>query len=135
MLFYIDIYLYLQSYIISNSSPTYKGSHQIDVGDFLLKNVKFTYDNEPIYLMIENYSTGYHIFTYEELDLTKLKVEGVTLIEQYRAFSPTSEGILTVSLMILVAAVLVHGVLFCAIFFFVRFLIRRNRKAKADLGL
>ena len=85
--------------------------------------------------MIENYSTGYHIFTYEELDLTKLKVEGVTLIEQYRAFSPTSEGILTVSLMILVAAVLVHGVLFCAIFFFVRFLIRRNRKAKADLGL
>ena len=96
---------------------------------------KFTYDDEPIYLMIENYSSGYHIFTYEELDLTKLKVESITLIEQHRAFSPTNEGILTVSLIVLAVVLLIHGVLFCAIFFFVRFLIRRNRKAKADLGL
>ena len=36
MLFYIDFY----SFIISNSSPTYRGNHQIDVGDFLLKYVK-----------------------------------------------------------------------------------------------
>ncbi len=95
---------------------------------------KFTYDDEPIYLMIENYSSGYHIFTYEELDLTKLKVEEITLIEQHLAFSPTNEGILTVSLIVLAVALLIHGVLFCAIFFFVRFLIRRNRKAKAGLG-
>ena len=94
---------------------------------------KFTYDSEPIYLMLENTSDGYQFYTLKELDLTKLEVEGITLIEQYRPFSPTSEGILTVSLMILVAAVIVHGVLFCAIFFFVRFLIRKNRKAKAGL--
>ena len=96
---------------------------------------EFTYDDEPIYLMIENYSSGYHIFTYEELDLTELKVESITLIEQHRAFFPTNEGILTVSLIVLAVVLLIHGVLFCAIFFFVRFLIRRNRKAKADLGL
>ena len=94
---------------------------------------KFAYDSEPIYLMLENTSDGYQFYTLKELDLTKLEVEGITLIEQYRPFSPTSEGILTVSLMILVAAVIVHGVLFCAIFFFVRFLIRRNRKVKAGL--
>lgn len=96
---------------------------------------KFTYDKEPIYLMLENTSDGYQIYTLKELDLTKLKVEGITLIEQYRPFSPTSEGILKVSLIVIAIALLVHGALFCAIFFFVRFLIRRNRKAKAGLGL
>ena len=96
---------------------------------------KFTYDNEPIYLMLENTSDGYQFYTLKELDLTKLEVEGITLIEQYRPFSPTSEGILTVSLIVLAIVLLIHGALFCAIFFFVRFLIRRNRKAKADLGL
>ena len=95
---------------------------------------KFAYDSEPIYLMLENTSNGYQFYTLKELDLTKLKVEGITLIEQYRAFSPTNEGILKVSLIVLAVALLVHGALFCAIFFFVRFLIRRNRKAKADLG-
>ena len=96
---------------------------------------EFSYNNEPVYLMIEHFSSGYHIFTYQELDLTKLEVKGVTLIEQYRPFSPTSEGMLKVSLIVLAIALLIHGALFCAIFFFVRFLIRRNRKAKADLGL
>ena len=96
---------------------------------------EFSYNNEPVYLMIEHFSSGYHIFTREELDLTKLKVEGITLIEQYRPFSPTSEGILKVSLIVLAIALLVHGALFCAIFFFVRFLIRKNRKAKAGLDL
>ena len=95
---------------------------------------KFAYDSESIFLMLENTSDGYQFYTLKELDLTKLKVEGITLIEQYRPFSPTNEGILTVSLIVLAVALLVHGALFCAIFFFVRFLIRRNRKAKADLG-
>ena len=96
---------------------------------------EFSYNNEPVYLMIEHFSSGYHIFTYQELDLTKLEVKGVTLIEQYRPFSPTSEGILKVSLIVLAIALLIHGALFCAIFFFVRFLIRKNKKAKADLPL
>ena len=96
---------------------------------------ELTYNNETVYLMIENFPSGYHIFTHEELDLTKLEVKGITLIEQYRPFSPSGEGILKVSLIILAIVLLIHGALFCAIFFFVRFLIRKKRKAKADLGL
>ena len=96
---------------------------------------EFAYNNEPVYLMLENYSNGYQIYTYEELDLTKLEIKGITLIEEYRFFSPTSEGILKVSLIAIAIALLIHGVIFCAIFFFVRFLIRKNKNAKADLGL
>lgn len=91
------------------------------------------YDGDPFYLLLDHYSEGYTFYTLQEVDLTKLKVNGITFIEQYRPFSPSDEGLLTVSLIILAVALLIHGALFCAVFFFVRFLIRKNRKAKAGL--
>ena len=38
--YFIQIFAHIYNqFKISNSSPTYRGSHQIDVGDFLLKYV------------------------------------------------------------------------------------------------
>ena len=92
-----------------------------------------TYDNEPLYMMLERYSEGYHFYTREEIDLTKLEVEQMTFIAQYQPFQPTSEGILMVTLMVIGILLVISGVIFCAVFFFTRFLIRKNRKARADL--
>lgn len=94
---------------------------------------EITYDNEPLYMMLERYSEGYHFYTCEEIDLTKLEVEQMTFIAQYQPFQPTSEGILMVALMVIGILLVISGVIFCAVFFFTRFLIRKNRKARADL--
>ena len=96
--------------------------------------LELTYDNEEVYLMRDGSQDGWVFFTHQEIDLTKLKFQSATLIESYRPFSPSDEGILLVSLMLIGILLLIHGAIFCAIFFSVRFLIRKNRKAKADLG-
>ena len=38
------IFSSLFKFVFSNSSPTYRGNHQIDVGDFLLEYVKSVYN-------------------------------------------------------------------------------------------
>ena len=95
---------------------------------------EYTYSEEKVYLMKDRSQEGWRIYTYQEIDLTKLKYEGATLIEDYRVFSPTGEGIALVSLMAIGVILLIHGAIFCAVFFPVRYLIRKNRKAKADLA-
>ena len=95
---------------------------------------ELTYDGDTFYQFIDRYSDGYLFYTYQEIDLTKLKVEGVTFIEQYRPFSPSGDGLLYVSLIVIGVLLLFHAAIFLAVFFFVRFLIRKNRKAKADLA-
>ena len=94
---------------------------------------EMTYDGKPLSLMLDGSSEGYHFYTREEIDLTKLEVEQMTFVAQYRAFTPSGEGILMVSLIIIGVMLLISGVIFLVVFFFVRFLIRKNRKVRADL--
>lgn len=93
------------------------------------------YDEDRFYLLNDRTSDGYTFYTFQEVDLTKLKVGGITFIEEYHAFSPKGDGLLYAALVLLGIVLLIHLVIFLIVFFFVRFLIRKNRKAKADLPL
>ena len=96
---------------------------------------EMTYDNESVFLMLDGEYGDYHFYTYEELDLTKLKMEEATLIEQWRAFDPSPEGIMTLVFIVIGIMVVISAIIFCFVFFFVRYLIRKNKKARADLPL
>ena len=93
------------------------------------------YEDKPVKLMLDCYSGTYHFYTREEIDLTKLKVEEFTLIEEYRPFTPTEEGMRNLLFLVIAFALVVSGVVFLVVFFFVRFLIKKNKKARAGLGL
>lgn len=95
---------------------------------------ELTYDGDTFYQFIDRNSDGYLFYTHQEIDLTKLKVEGVTFIEEYHAFSPKGDGLLYAALVLLGIVLLIHLVIFLIVFFFIRFLVRKNRKARASIS-
>ena len=92
------------------------------------------YDEDKFYLLNDRTSDGYTFYTFQEVDLTKLKVGGITFIEEYHAFSPKGDGLLYAALVLLGIVLLIHLVIFLIVFFFIRFLIRKNRKARASIS-
>ena len=92
------------------------------------------YDGGTFYLFLDHYSEGYTFYTLQEVDLTKLKVNDITFIEQYRPFTPEGSGFLYLVLIVLVAIILIHLAIFLIVFFFIRFLIRRNNRARASIS-
>ena len=92
------------------------------------------YDKDRFYLLNDRTSDGYTFYTFQEVDLTKLKVGGITFIEEYHAFSPKGDGLLYAALVLLGIVLLIHLVIFLIVFFLIRFLIRKNRKARAGIS-
>ena len=94
---------------------------------------EITYEDKPINLMLDYSGDTYHFYTREEIDLTKLKVESITLIEEYHFFQPSEEGLRNLLFLVIGVILVISGVIFVVVFFFVRFLLRKNRKARAAL--
>lgn len=90
------------------------------------------YNGETVYLMMESSKEGYRFSTSEQLDLNKLTVEGVTLVETYRPFSINVDKLGELTAIFVAIMVVIHVGIFCAIFFPIRHTLRKRRKAKAD---
>ena len=97
---------------------------------------EFTYDEEKVFLMMEYGRDECCFYTRQEIDLTKLEIKNVTLIDQYVPFSIniSDDAFLILTLIVFGVALLISGVIFCAIFIPIRILKRKNKKAKADLA-
>lgn len=91
------------------------------------------YNGETAHLLLESSKEGYHFSTSEELDLTKLTVKSITLVKTYRPFSINTERLGELTAIYVAIMVVIHVGIFCAIFFPVRHMLRKKRKAQTDI--
>ena len=135
-------------YISNIESITLESINQDKSNPFYYYNIKFNknvdniyscgvfeinYNGETAHLLLDSSKEGYHFSTSEELDLTKLAVESITLVKTYRAFSINTERLGELTAIYVAIMVVIHVGVFCAIFFPVRHMLRKKRKAQTDI--